>query len=169
MIKRKFIAAVLSAILTFSSVSTNPMAAPIVTTGVETTVESLETTEKTETETSDFETTGEETYSQEETKQTSGTVFNLEDMNNGPIDFAPLIQEETEVDNEDNAPHIEASETKRGSELVDTEYELEDEVTIIIELEKDSLLDAGYSVSEISENHRAASSMQEVRKGRLKQ
>lgn len=158
MIKRKFIAAVLSAILTFSSVSTNPMAAPIVTTGVETTVESLETTEKTETETSDFETTGEETYSQEETKQTSGTVFNLEDMNNGPIDFAPLIQEETEVDNEDNAPHIEASETKRGSELVDTEYELEDEVTIIIELEKDSLLDAGYSVSEISENHRAASS-----------
>lgn len=85
----------------------------------------------------------------------SGQKFTgSEDGNKGPIDLAPSIKDE----NKKEGPHIEESEFKKASEMdLKAVHDPEEKVTIIVELEKESLLDAGYSTSQIAEGARAVS------------
>ena len=85
----------------------------------------------------------------------SGQKFTgSEDGKKGPIDLAPSIKDE----NKKEGPHIEKSEFKKASEMdLKGVYNPEEKVNIIVELEKESLLDAGYSTSQIAEGARAVS------------
>lgn len=85
----------------------------------------------------------------------SGQKFTgVEDGKSGPIDLAPSIKGE----NKKEGPHIEESEFKKASEMDLKEiHDPEEKVNIIVELEKESLIDAGYSTSQIAEGERSVS------------
>ena len=73
----------------------------------------------------------------------SGQKFESSDASkSSPIDFAPSIKREKK----EEGPHIQENELKKASENdIKEVHDPEEKVKIIVELEKDSLIDAGYS------------------------
>lgn len=85
----------------------------------------------------------------------SGQKFESSDASkSSPIDFAPSIKREKK----EEGPHIQENELKKASEIdIKEVHDPEEKVKIIVELEKDSLIDAGYSARQIAEGIRVVS------------
>lgn len=102
--------------------------------------------------------------SEEEGKdRLSGQEFTENDAKgSGPIDLLPENDEEysdiNKVDNKEETKfHGEDIDSNKASNLVNNKFDPDEKVTVIVELEKKSLLDAGYKTNEISNRGRASS------------
>lgn len=84
----------------------------------------------------------------------SGQKFTADDIEGtGPIDLPPELESEevsdSNPDSEEHPFHNEEVDLNKASDMVNNGFEPEDKVTIIVELEKESLLDAGYTANQI--------------------